>query len=410
MSQLQNPLSCTNPMILAPACARRKLAYPTGHRQFAPGPGVAAKGRIWAEIGVLQLALMKWIFSIISFITLCASEQRGFFSEVEIVPKPYQRRFLDLEALAQQNIVLSTKRIILPQFPAAQNPSILKVDQGYIYTFRVLDYPFVNHIGAVLLDESFDPISEPQLLDTRLENRDIESHSEDATIFTWQNRIYLLYNDNVEVNRLWWGDRRDMFIVELTFENGEFKLKPATKLIYEQKYFTQHWQKNWGAFIWKDCLLFRYTINPHEILYPNLHDGSCYSCYETKTPIEWEFGELRGSGAALPIDGQYLAFFHSGIQVTSQVTPPEEPYWHYFCGAYTFSAEPPFEITCVSPYPIVDKEFYVSSGLYKRIIFPGGFTLSGPHIYLAYGKDDCELWIAVIDREALMKSLVPVKK
>jgi len=41
---------------LAPARARRKLAYPTGHRQFAPGPGVAAKGRIWAEIGVLQLA------------------------------------------------------------------------------------------------------------------------------------------------------------------------------------------------------------------------------------------------------------------------------------------------------------------------------------------------------------------
>jgi hypothetical protein len=58
LSQLQNPLSCTNPMILAPARARRNLAYPTGHWQFAPGPGVAAKGRIWAEIGVLQLALL----------------------------------------------------------------------------------------------------------------------------------------------------------------------------------------------------------------------------------------------------------------------------------------------------------------------------------------------------------------
>jgi hypothetical protein len=63
MSQLQNSLPCTNPMILAPARARRKLAYPTGHRQFAPGPGVAAKGRIWAGIGVLQLALMNMEFS-----------------------------------------------------------------------------------------------------------------------------------------------------------------------------------------------------------------------------------------------------------------------------------------------------------------------------------------------------------
>ena len=41
-------------MILAPICARRKLTY--GHRQLAAGSNSAAKGRIWASIGVLQLA------------------------------------------------------------------------------------------------------------------------------------------------------------------------------------------------------------------------------------------------------------------------------------------------------------------------------------------------------------------
>ena len=43
-------------MILASVRARYKLTYPTGHRQFAPGPNPTAKARIWAEIGVLQLA------------------------------------------------------------------------------------------------------------------------------------------------------------------------------------------------------------------------------------------------------------------------------------------------------------------------------------------------------------------
>ncbi len=43
-------------MILAPVRARRKLTYPNGHRQLAAGPNPVAKARIWAEIGVLQLA------------------------------------------------------------------------------------------------------------------------------------------------------------------------------------------------------------------------------------------------------------------------------------------------------------------------------------------------------------------
>jgi len=50
MSQLQNSLSCKNSMILASARARRKLTYPTGHRQLAAGPSSMAKARILAEM------------------------------------------------------------------------------------------------------------------------------------------------------------------------------------------------------------------------------------------------------------------------------------------------------------------------------------------------------------------------
>ena len=84
--------------------------------------------------------------------------------------------------------------------------------------------------------------------------------------------------------------------------------------------------------------------------------------------------------------------------------------WHYFTGAYTFSAEPPFEMTKISPQPIMGEDFYLSSSCEKRVVFPGGFAISGPYIYLAYGKDDSEIWVATLDKEALQASLVPIEQ
>jgi predicted GH43/DUF377 family glycosyl hydrolase len=83
--------------------------------------------------------------------------------------------------------------------------------------------------------------------------------------------------------------------------------------------------------------------------------------------------------------------------------------YHYYMGAYTFSAEPPFNILSASIAPIVGKDFYTSSTREKRVIFPGGFVVVGPSIYVAYGKDDCEIWVAILDKAKLMRSLRPVE-
>ena len=34
--------------------------------------------------------------------------------------------------------------------------------------------------------------------------------------------------------------------------------------------------------------------------------------------------------------------------------------------------------------------------------------MMGPTLYLAYGRDDCEIWIATLDKNALMSTLVPL--
>jgi len=68
-----------------------------------------------------------------------------------------------------------------------------------------------------------------------------------------------------------------------------------------------------------------------------------------------------------------------------------------------------FHITRISNQPINAQDFYVNSELPKRVIYPGGYVVSGNQIYIAYGKDDHEVWIAVMDKHKLMRSLRQVQ-
>ncbi len=305
-----------------------------------------------------------------------------------------------------KKVITATTRIQLDRFPNAFNPSIFKTEEGLLLLFRYcpdLEHqPSVSQIGIVLLNDRLQPISEPELLPTRAPDSPTPSQSEDARLFSYRGRIFLIYNDGIETYGFY--GRRDMFIAELLYEDGHFTLSSPLKLVYGSKHHTQWCQKNWLPFEWNNTLLMIYSINPHEILRPNLYDGSCYFFHETHAPLDWAHGTLRGSSPPQLVDGEYLAFFHSGI-VTSSPASRHWDLWHYFMGAYTFSASPPFAITKISPAPLMAEGFYTTSSHPKRVIFPGGFAVMDSTIYLAYGKDDAEIWIATLDKEALIRSL-----
>jgi predicted GH43/DUF377 family glycosyl hydrolase len=82
-------------------------------------------------------------------------------------------------------------------------------------------------------------------------------------------------------------------------------------------------------------------------------------------------------------------------------------------GAYTFSPEPPFEVTRISPSPIVGKNFYhgVTHRTWKplRVVFPGGFVSDEKHVWIVYGRQDHEVWAAKLDKQKLLQSLIPVE-
>ena len=319
---------------------------------------------------------------------------------------------VQLTADPSEKIVTFTKRIVLEKFPEAFNPSLIRFNENFLLTFRYCPnryyQPWLAYIGVVLLNDLLEPISEPVLLNSRVGNSNTPSQSEDARVFSFQGKLYLIFNDSLDVFFPQTYDRRDMYMAELTYENGQFSLSPPLKLIYEEKYHTQNWQKNWVPFEWNNILLMSYSINPHEVIYPNLINGFCYRCYDSRPNIKWDYGTLRGSTPPLLLDGEYFAFFHSGIPNISKASYGQ-PMWHYYMGAYTFSASPPFQITKMTPEPIIAEGFYTQSRYEKRVIFPGGCVISGDRIYVAYGKDDYELWIAIIDKKALMKTMITVK-
>ncbi len=316
-----------------------------------------------------------------------------------------------VKVLPQSGMVESTRKIELIDYPTAYNPSIIEISEGYLLTFRYLEdpdnRPWISHLGVVLLSKGFEPISKPQLLDVRENYHLVPPQEEDPRVFSYNGEIYLIYNDNPIVSRPRNIDRRDIYIAKLSYINNRFVVSSPVKLVHPDMYDKRLWEKNWVPFVWNNQLLLGYSINPHEILSGDLQSGICTPLYITGTAETWLYGVRRGGTPASLVDGQYLAFFHSGKPMASPASGHRKM-WHYFMGAYTFADSPPFNITKISTIPINDKEFYVKSDSPKRVIYPGGYVVSGENIYLAYGKDDHELWIATINKKKLMNSMRPV--
>lgn len=310
------------------------------------------------------------------------------------------------------NIVKSNKKIDIPAYPKAMNPSLIRTPQGLLLTFRVLpfsDKNWISYIGLVQLNEDFEVVTPPILLCTRIKGfSKVVCQSEDARIFEIQGKLYLIYNDNTQVEKPKESDRRDIFIAELRYINGSYILELPIKLKHYYKYDTKKWEKNWVPFEWQNQMLIAYTAHPHEILIPDFATGICTPTYHTRFNEKvWKYGILRGGTPAVLMDGEYLTFFHSALMGVSEMSQGKT-IWHYFMGAYRFKAEPPFEITKMTPVPIIGPHFYTYSDYEKRVIFPGGFVESNGDLHIALGKDDTEIWICTIDKSVLYQSMVEI--
>lgn len=320
---------------------------------------------------------------------------------------PLECSLIDMET-NPHDFVLETKQIEVPGYPHAFNPSIVRWNGRLLMSFREIPfpiYPFTSQVGLVWLDDNYNPISEPQILET------YGSRSEDARLLTVGDRLYIVYSDNRDFFisrggfRVYIGELEcDGDIVTAHNLEGLFKFQGENGSVRE---------KNWVPFDYHDNLLLAYSLTPHLIFQPLFGSGECNTIATSLCKNDWDWGELRGGTPAIKIGNEYLSFFHSSkdiltVHSNGRVLP------HYVMGAYTFNAEPPFEITRISPEPIRGKNFYHGKA-YKpywksvRVIFPCGILVEEDQIIVAYGRQDHESWIVKIDKQALLDSLIPVE-
>jgi predicted GH43/DUF377 family glycosyl hydrolase len=317
---------------------------------------------------------------------------------------------LDMEFIVK-DFILETKKIEFPEYPGAFNPSIIRWQGSLLMSFRVYnpENGSTNPFALVRLDDHFNPISVPQIFELPFHNPVLPSKQQDPRLIAVGERLFVAYNNILE--NVTHREMRRMFVAELFYDGEKFTASaPECLADFEGKRDTRY-EKNWVPFEYHGELLFGYSLLPHRILRPIFGTGSCETVASSLGNIQWDWGMLSGGTQAILDGDHYLAFFHSWKNLPT-VQSNGKNIAHYVMGAYTFQAHPPFAITAISPGPIAAKSFY-RPPFYKtwkpmRCVFPAGLVIDEDFIWISYGRQDHEIWIAKVDKKALLQSLVPV--
>jgi len=316
---------------------------------------------------------------------------------------------------AQQDFVLENKQIFIPEYPTAFNPSIVRWKNRLIMSFRVIPdrkASFHSLLGVILLNEDFTPASSPQILPTRSEISSVPSRAEDGRLIVSGDDLYIVYDDHPDPIITKGGFR--VFVARLDFDNQIFTLQNPECLSQFEGASPLRREKNWVPFSYDSHLLLAYSLIPHLIFLPALNTtGDCISLASSRSHFPWTWGIPRGGTPALLLNNEkYLAFFHSSSLRNSPFSPIQ-PISHYFMGAYLFNSHPPFTITHISPCPIMCQGFYSGTShqpYWKpvRVVFPGGYLLEDPFIWIFYGRQDHEIWAIKLDKQKLLNSLISI--
>ncbi len=310
-----------------------------------------------------------------------------------------------------QDFVLETKRLEIPGYPDAFNPSIVRWQGAILMCFRIRDREtrLTNKMGLVYLDEDFNLISLPTILQIPPHPSPLMSREQDPRLIAIGEKLFIVYNNYFDgaVN----AEIRRMYSAEIQNDEDGFYIERADGLFVYQGEQKERREKNWVPFVYQGNLLLARTLFPHQVLQPILGTEACKTIAITSNTLDWPWGELRGGTPALREGSEYLAFFHSCTNLKTAHSQGKEML-HYFMGAYTFSAQPPFALTRMSEKPIFAQGFYEGYA-YKtwkplRVVFPAGFIADDQYIWISYGKQDHEIWLVKLDKKRLLKSLKPV--
>ena len=169
--------------------------------------------------------------------------------------------WFDLEELTR-SFVLETKKIDIPGYPAAFNPSIIRWQGQLWMSFRSYDratFP-INTLGLIPLDECFNPSGVPQILDILGAHSGMDVRAQDIRLIAVGEALYIVYNRMDQQNKC------RMCVAKLQKQAGQFVIEQPEYLTQFPDMQPERDEKNWVPFSYKDQLLLAYSLSPHRIL------------------------------------------------------------------------------------------------------------------------------------------------
>ncbi len=333
-------------------------------------------------------------------------------------PLFHKRGYVFLDPKVSENLdnssIINTQKISIPGYRKSFNPSLIPFKEGYLLSFRYrgktrlspkekearIDPSF---IGLAQLDKNFKCIRKSaQLLDILSYSSEISKTAEDARLFTWGERIFIIFNDLPLARK---NNGYALYLGELIEQNGKFTLKE--KVLPLQYTNATAIEKNWVPFISEAKLFLIYDNRPKRIILEvDAQTGNCKEVSAIPSHFDWKWGQIWGGTPAYPIDDQFLTFFHSFISVkASEADPRSKRGRNYVMGAYTFDLNYPFAVRAISSIPLGNLTDYTTDNRH-RIIFPGGLVIEENLIHVVWGKNNTQILLTTFDKQKLLDSLV----
>lgn len=179
-----------------------------------------------------------------------------------------------------------------------ETPALNKFNDNYLY-YQIFDHSFIP-----LTYSAFLGIPAPTQFWYNVGPRD-------PKLFTYQGRMYVIFNMNMAMNTthnvdfpfLWDFERRGTTLI--TFD-GNLPVWTAGQSMKEL-------DKHWTPLVTNDKLYLVYTLDPLRIFDCELHAETCYcrSLTKNKNPFQFDDGvaQLRGGTPFIPYHGPYYVSF-----------------------------------------------------------------------------------------------------
>jgi len=270
------------------------------------------------------------------------------------------------------------------------NPTLLKINKGWVFVYRIVLTDQRRRIAACLLDDDQEIIEGSQVaLSDHIRFPQAANFSERSTTWFADPRIYAVGDSLVvHFNTGWHMPRNHQFIVKIDPETLlPLELAREIKLVEPR----QNLEKNW-VFLDKELDLLVYSPDPHRTakkvgedefsLYYSLHEE-----LETGAVLRTRSGQLRGGAPPVRRGDFYYSFCHMILDVEGSI--------EYQASLYRFHAKPPFKplpegVVLLNLLPPVTSQRLLPklNPAVGRVIYPSGAVLVDSLWYLACGLND----------------------